>query len=240
MGGTGSGGRREGSGRKRKVKTPDPDAEQLGSPDIGEDARSYFAKRGWLYKQERDVACRMFVGILKGLVADQRLNDGEIAYLHEWLQKNDAASCDAIAAELTNMVKSVVADGIITEAEREYLIEKVTAIAGNEPGTTAHANPVASYVFDHVDGVTFEGCSFCFTGDFAHGERDACERAVNVRGGIAHASVTKQTHYLVVGKLGSPYWSQGSYGTKTEHAVRLKQRGAAIIIIPEDVWTAAL
>jgi hypothetical protein len=44
----------------------------------------------------------------------------------------------------------------------------------------------------------------------------------------------------VVGSLGSQEWKHGSFGTKIDRAMELKQQGAPIAVVKEDHWAAAL
>ena len=53
-------------------------------------------------------------------------------------------------------------------------------------------------------------------------------------------SVTDKAQFLVVGALGVDEWRDGGLGAEIEAAMRLRARGQAIKIIPEDCWVAQL
>ena len=103
-----------------------------------------------------------------------------------------------------------------------------------------HATHVTELAFDDIDHIVFEGRKFCLTGNFVYAPRPACEQQVIARGGEVTSGVSKKVHYVVVGSLGSQEWKHGSFGTKIEKAMQLKQAGAAIVVVKEDVWAAAL
>jgi hypothetical protein len=44
----------------------------------------------------------------------------------------------------------------------------------------------------------------------------------------------------VIGSLGSPEWKHGSFGTKVEKAMKYKQAGLSILIVPEECWATSL
>ena len=88
--------------------------------------------------------------------------------------------------------------------------------------------------------IRFVDCDFVFTGKFEFGSRKACEAAVASRGGRALKGVSGQVEYLVVGSLGSPAWSRGSYGSKIEEAVLLRREHGRPAIVSEEHWVAAL
>jgi len=67
-----------------------------------------------------------------------------------------------------------------------------------------------------------------------------CEGFITTRGGAIKSSPSNKLNFLVIGGLGSPEWKHGSFGTKIEAAMRMKDEGAAIAIVHEDHWAASL
>lgn len=84
--------------------------------------------------------------------------------------------------------------------------------------------------------VDLKKASFLFTGKLASLTRDAAEKEVKDRGGVAASSVSPKLHYLVVGDEGSPFYGQGSKGSKQTKAEELNDKGANIRIISETMF----
>ena len=167
------------------------------------------------------------VGIVEGVLCDGNLNNDEIKFLDSWLDHNRQISSTWPGDAVYARVKDVLADGIITEDERNNLVTLLHDITGsNEP--SVGETSVISLGFDEFVNVTLPERIFCFTGNFAYGPRGICEEATRRRGGAIHGSVIMQLDYLVVGGLGSPEWKNGSYGTKIEKAMGYKSKGAVI------------
>ncbi|MGZ4925959.1 MAG: BRCT domain-containing protein [Burkholderiales bacterium] len=201
---------------------------------------NYFARRGVAYRNECVRACAELTGIAEGLVADAQLNDAEIGFLNRWLEKNDAASCDWPGDVLHARVREVLADGVVTEDERTYLLKTLHMLVGGHLERLAELPKVNELALDHVERVEIAGSLFCLTGDFVFAPREQCEEAVVSRGGRVCPSVTKKINYLVIGGLGSDEWKHGNYGTKILKAIEYKRQGCPILLIHEDSWTRAL
>src|SRR5204862_6710420 len=82
--------------------------------------------------------------------------------------------------------------------------------------------------------------SFLFTGKMASMTRDDAERQVKERNGTIAGSVSPKLHYLVVGDEGSPFYGQGSKGSKQTKAEELNDKGANIRIISETMFLQML
>jgi len=185
-------------------------------------------------------ACAELAGIAEGLIADTQLNDAEIGFLHRWLEKNDAASCDWPGDVVHARVREVLADGVVTEDERAYLLKTLKLLVGGHLERLAELPKVNELALDNVEQMTIAGSLFCLTGDFVFAPRSRCEAEITGRGGRVHPSVTKKINYLVVGGLGSDEWKHGSYGTKILKAIDYKRQGCPIFLVHEDVWARAL
>jgi hypothetical protein len=185
-------------------------------------------------------SCDALIGICGGVIADGVLNDVEIAFLRTWLAENPAL-CQTWPGEIIyRRVSDVLADGIITEDERSYLVSTLQELVGgsfSEDG--AIPTGASGLPLDKAASVHIPGRSFCFTGQFIYGTRSACERAVIERGGTV-STVKKSLHYLVVGDMASRDWRHQSFGTKIEHAMELKSTGHSLSVISESQWAASL
>jgi NAD-dependent DNA ligase len=180
------------------------------------------------------------LGIAQGMVCDGQLNDGEIHFLNDWLTANDEICVGWPGDIIHQRIKCVLADGVITEAERTYLLDTLHELIGGTAETLTAPNHVTQFAFDDVPVCEFHGMRFCLTGDFVYGPRDLCEREIENRGGIPANSVTKALRYLVIGDRGSVEWKHGSFGTKVEKAQEYKRKGSPILIVREERWVSSL
>lgn len=199
-----------------------------------------FARQGVRYKNEFEQSAGQLIGLATGLIADQVLSDSEIRFLHEWVSKHDEIAYSWPGDILHARVRSVLEDGIITEAERAHLVDTLRQLVGGCPEDLAVSGHVTELAFDDGVELLFEGQAFCLTGNFVYAPRETCEAAVVQRGGITKNGVSKKVRYVVVGSLGSAEWKHGSFGTKIDKAMELKRTGAPIAVIREDQWAAAL
>lgn len=187
--------------------------------------------------------CGSLLGIAQGLLADRRLNDAEIGYLDDWLARHADTLDAGLGRVLHKRVLAVLADGVITEPEREYLVDTLERLVGRsvDSDTDDGSWPlVTELAYDERAALEFTGRVFCLTGAFVYAPREACADEVMKRGGLVSSGVSKKVHYVVVGSLGSPEWKHGSWGTKIDKAVALRESGVPIAVVREDAWAAAL
>lgn len=69
--------------------------------------------------------------------------------------------------------------------------------------------------------IEFMGKVFCLSGDFQTGNRKDIENIIKNKGGVVKSSVSKTTHYLIVGLLASDSYKYGNFGSKIEKALEL-------------------
>ncbi|HEX5277559.1 MAG TPA: BRCT domain-containing protein [Fluviicoccus sp.] len=180
------------------------------------------------------------LGIATGLLADGRLHDSEITFLNEWLKSNHVLSTRWPGDVIYSRVQEVLADGVITEDERAYLVDTLRKLTGStleELATSKHPTQLIEY---EEPEIVYFGSAFCLTGDFVYGFRALCESLIVLRGGEIKTGVSKKLTYLVVGGIGSPEWKHGSYGTKIDKAMEMKKAGATIQIVHEEHWLKSL
>jgi NAD-dependent DNA ligase len=192
------------------------------------------------YVNETKQSLGALIGIASGLLADRTLSDAEIRFLHDWLDAHDEARFGWPGDIIHQRVEAVLADGVITEGERAYLVDTLQQLVGGSPETVTQATHVTELAFDDIGPIVFEGCTFCLTGNFVYAPRNVCEAEVTKRGGIVKAGVSKKVRYVVVGSLGSPEWKHGSFGTKIEKAMDLRRQGTPIAVVKEAHWASAL
>lgn len=201
---------------------------------------NFFARQATRFNNDMSRSCSALLGIAQGLLADGELNDLEIGFLRDWLAVNESLGHTWPGNALYAKIEAVLADGMVTAAERQHLQDTLQALIGGTLQDLAQSTHVSELALDQVEMVEFPDRRFCLTGDFAYGQRSSCERLIEDRGGIVALSVSKKLHYVVVGGLGNPEWKHGSFGTKIAKAMELKQSGAPLLIVHEDAWVAAI
>lgn len=180
------------------------------------------------------------VGLVTGLLSDHHLSEADILFLREWMNNNRTIATSWPGSVIVERIDAVLADGRITEDERLDLAKTLQQIVGGTLEELAETKHVTELALDEIERVEFQGAEFCLTGDFVMGRKSVCEKSISDRGGIMKSSVSKKLRYLVAGGLGSPEWKHGSFGTKIERAMQLKQEGAALLIVHEDVLARSL
>lgn len=178
------------------------------------------------------------VGICKGALFDGHISQLEADGLYDWLHANAHCLDTWPASVLFDRLHHMLRDGVLDSEEQHELLGLVSGIArpDRDDGRPRSALPIDT----PPPPLTLEGHSFCFTGVFDFGSRAQCQLAVQDRGGIAVAGITKKLHYLVIGNVGSEFWSHSSFGDKIAKAVDYRGRGCPIIIVAEDHWAAHL
>lgn len=134
-----------------------------------------------------------------------------------------------------------MADGVITDAERDALMSTLQSTSGVQFAETGSvtAEPVG-FPADECD-VVFSDRTFCLTGKFEFGSRGECESATVAAGATCADTVTKKVHYLVIGAAGATAsWKQASYGQKIDSAMKLREKGHPIYVLTEAAWRGAL
>lgn len=203
--------------------------------------KSDYGRAAAAFRNEYSRSASALVGIAQGLLADGVLQDDEIQFLNNWLSNNTALSSCWPGNIIYSRVKEALADGHISESEREHLQTTLQQLIGGNHEQLANAANVCALAMDTSPPHAHpQGKTFVFTGDFFFGSRSQCEEATTKRGGAASKSVSKKIDFVVVGSLGSPEWKHGSYGTKIDKAMQLKSAGCPIYIIHEDHWAKAL
>jgi NAD-dependent DNA ligase len=182
------------------------------------------------------------MGIISGLVSDGELNDKEILFLKTWTDENRHIAGEYPANIIFRRVHEVLIDSIITDKEREHLLNELKIISGNDFAMTGSAMPEQiESIFDNDPTVIYAGNEFVFTGKFLFGTRNACEETVIKRGARVKDYITQDTNYLVIGTRSSPEWITENFGRKIQKAAEMASSGEyEISIIREVDWTMSL
>jgi NAD-dependent DNA ligase len=181
------------------------------------------------------------LGILKGITADQDINEAEVIFLSKWLIANEDIAEVWPVPNITAKIIEILEDGIITKDECSELYQLVNQVTGNDFNETGDASDNPTQLFDTVETITHTDYGFCFTGKFRSGSRSEIEsKALNLGAIVIKKTPTLSTHYVVVGSLSSRDWAYSSHGRKIEHAKSMQAKGHKIFIISEDQWMAAI
>jgi hypothetical protein len=180
------------------------------------------------------------LGLARGLLADQELSDGEIEFLDKWLEDRYAMTSSFPGNVIHDRIKEVLEDGVITEDEREHLVETLNMLVEGRLDDLTEQVDLSELWFDEVGLIEFKQTKFCLTGDFVYGPREVCKTAIEERGGIVAQTVNNEPQILVVGGLGVDEWRTGGLGVEIEAALKLRAKGVALKIIPEGSWVTQL
>jgi len=206
-----------------------------------QDARGDTKKTGATDARLLGRSCEALWGICSGIMADKKLSDEEIRFLDQWLRDNKEIAAAWPGDVVYARVQEVLADGVITEDERNHLKETLTGlIDGTLRDTPARPEMPTAEPVEKTVAIEIPGRSFCFTGTFLFGTQAACERAVSRRGGTPLPEVQPELDYLVVGAMASESWADMDFARNVQQAIDYQKQGSDIAIIGEEIWTKHL
>jgi NAD-dependent DNA ligase len=183
---------------------------------------------------EKERKIDQMVGFLGGIASDGVLNDDEIMAMAEWLNKNYSLREVWPVSIVANRVELILEDGVITNEERQDLLETVNQLISNEADVEGPAFEASTEVWeDDIDSLEIAGSMFCLTGDFVSGDCSGIDTMLKCMGADTMSNVNKKTDYLVIGTLASRDWLYTSHGRKIEKALLLKREDSSIKVITE-------
>lgn len=188
---------------------------------------------------ERDIS--EMLGLAKGVLADGHVTDAEADLLRGWTAQHPDALHHWPINVLYERLARAFEDGRIDDAERLDLAELLQSIVGGTAGLIGGDDAATALPFDAPPPtLAWGGAIFVFTGKFAYGTRNDCERVAEARGGLCDDTLTKRTTYLVIGTFGSRDWVHTSFGRKIEKAVEYRRKWGRLSIVGEDHWAGSL
>ena len=192
--------------------------------------------RNWKANRLTERSTDELIGICRGLIADQVVNEEEAGFLKSWLNTYRTATRRWPGNVIAARLDTIFEDGIIDPEEREDLFNLLLEVTG-EPAALLSSNRSATVPFTKpAPPISFNNQHFCLTGRFAWGSQAHCETEIKSRGGRTQSHVTHATNYLVIGTIGSPHWLHSRHGQKIEHAVELAGSNHSIAIVSEEHW----
>ena len=108
-------------------------------------------------------SCESLLGLCAGMLADGVLNNEEILFLNNWLTDNQALASEWPGDIIYTRVKDILADGFITEEERNYIKQTLSDLIGGtltETGETTGSS--CKLPIDDVDRIVISNHTFCF------------------------------------------------------------------------------
>jgi len=179
------------------------------------------------------------IGIARGLIADNLINDSEVEFLQKWLAANLNISDQPVIRVLYTRIAQILSDGAVDPTEKAELLDTLGSLARGDFELGEILKPTTLPLCDPPPQLTFPGKSYCFTGTFTFGQRKECEKAIVSRGGIA-GSLTKKTDILVIGAYATESWKHSSFGNKIIKATEWRSGGVPISIVAEAHWVKYL
>jgi len=167
------------------------------------------------------------IGIARGLVADNHINQAEVEFLEKWLAANLHISDQPVVNVLYRRINQMLADGVLDDDEKTELLDTLNQFARRdfELGEVLQSTSLPLDVPAPV--LTFAGQRYCFTGTFNFGCRKDCEKSVEKLGAQA-GSLTQKTNVLVVGIYATDSWKHSSFGNKIMKACEWRDGGLPI------------
>lgn len=178
------------------------------------------------------------IGLVKGVLADGAICQGEVEYLYAWLNANRNAAQLWPASVLYPRIAAALADGHVDADEERELMELLSSTAGSNTAVLKGeaSDSTALPLCSPAPQVTAAGRTFCFTGKFNSGTRQWCESRTVEFGGVPAKGITKKLNYLVIGEIGSRDWLHSTHGLKIKKAVEYRDAGVPLHIISEKHW----
>lgn len=178
------------------------------------------------------------IGLSKGLIADDTINQAEAEFLQTWLVQNRQCE-NPIILNLLDKVSLMLEDGILDSEESKELLSILGKISGEQSELGEVAKTSKLPICSPAPSIIFAEKSFLFTGTCAFGTRSQCQKVITSLDGINSSSVTKKLNYLVLGTYVTESWAHESFGRKIEKAMEYRDSGIPLAIITEAHWIEA-
>lgn len=179
------------------------------------------------------------IGLSRGLIADDVVNQSEIEFLQKWLAANSEISEQPVIRVLCTRANENLSDGIATEDEKIDLFETLQRFSSTDIELGEVLKPTSLPLCNPPPDLIFPGVRYCFTGTFNYGHRRECESAVIDRGAEV-GGLTQKTRVLVIGAYATDSWKHSTFGNKIIRACEWRDEGMPISIVSEQHWRSFL
>ena len=204
-----------------------------------------FTKESDLYFNLITSKIQQLEGMLHGILSDGMLNDAELRQLNDWLNENDDLCGTYPFDEIYGLLLAAKEDGSISDEEKNMLKAFFSNFIDTRESYNIHADDIkklqSEYCVQRICAIcpeiTFEGKTFCFTGQSQRAKRDEIAAIIENKGAHFIKGMSRKIDYLVVGADGNPCWAFACYGRKVEQAMNLRKQGYHVVIVHEnDFW----
>lgn len=156
------------------------------------------------------------IGICKGILSDNELNNDEKEFLINWIEKHKLNQKNEMIKILFNELKN---DKNNLDDIKNVLIKFTGGIL--TPNYEIKSMTTSLPIEKIIESIEFKDKIFCLTGKFssAYGNRKAIEDILKDKGGMIKDTVSKSLDFLVIGEFGNSDWIHSSYGRKIEKAI---------------------
>ncbi len=168
-------------------------------------------------------ALQTLQGFLMGVIADNILTEPEVLALKGWLDENRSLAGQYPFDRVFDVVEKALADGLLEQEELDEML-----------GLFRKFTSPTDECADSADEFELSGKTVCLTGDFEYCSRSSMETLLSSYGCICKNTVSGKTDYVIVGALGSPEWSHGTYGSKIKKALEYQEKGKNVQIVKEE------
>ena len=184
-------------------------------------------------------------GILHGILADNTITHQELVGLRVWLEQNEHLATSYPYTEISSVICSILADGVVSDSEILYLKAFFSDFINKQETKNIDWNAISSAKIEMSIGGVCASCPeiaipknlFCFTGKSSKTSRVGFADVVTSLGGFFNNNVISDTRYLVIGNEGNPCWAFSCYGRKVEKAVNMRKAGHPVLLVHEnDFW----
>ena len=179
---------------------------------------------------------KMVIAELKSIagrvVYDGEVDDDEVAFLTQWLEKHKQFMNKWPISKLYHLLGKIHEDGKVDEDERLQLLMFLSGISSFD--ATSEEN-----IFDASPAVHIFGRSFFFAGDLEFAEMDRARAVVKRQGGKVAGSTGDNPDYCVIGGVGGAQWRNAPFAGDVEKVLENKKQGGAILIITEADFVRA-
>lgn len=187
-------------------------------------------------KDIQDRQIDTLIGLSKGMIADQMVNQAEAEFLRNWLVQNRQASDNPIILNLLEKVDAMLEDGMLDQEESAELLSVLHKITGDGSEVGEIGKTSMLPVNEPMPSVKFQDSKFLFTGTCAFGTRKQCHEVTEALGGACAKAVTMSLDFVVLGTYVTDSWAHENFGRKIEKAIEYRANGAPIAIITEEHW----
>ncbi|MCB4773603.1 MAG: BRCT domain-containing protein [Sulfurovum sp.] len=166
-----------------------------------------------------------FIGLCRGVLADNDFNEEEKKYLIDWIDKNKLTEHNTVG----KLYKQLLSEFSLDDLKNTLFM----FIGGNSPSQEIASMSTQLPIEKSLAKIEFSNSSFCLTGNFssAYRNRNVIEEIIVSKNGKCKNSVTMDLDYLVIGEFGNNDWRHSNYGRKIEKAIKYRESNQSKIKI---------